>query len=107
MRKADTKKIRDDFKTAIDHVTTSIEDVSNTGMPTRTKKLVVEASFLTAVVLWDSFVSELILGLVNRDSSTFVAHMQKDLRGHAEKKFGRSMASALKLDMLRPNFFSA
>jgi hypothetical protein len=101
MRKADIKKIRDDFKTAIDHVATSIEDVNKTGMPTRTKKLVAEASFLTAVVLWDSFVSELILGLVNRDSSTFVAHMQLDLRSHAEKKFGISMASALKLDLPR------
>lgn len=99
MRKADTKKIREDFKTAIDHVATSIDDVSKTGVSTSTKKLVAESSFLTAVVLWDSFVSELIIGLVNRDSSKFTAHAQQQLRDHAEKKFGATMASSLKLDL--------
>jgi hypothetical protein len=99
MRKADTKKLREDFKTAIDRVATSIDDVSKTAVPTGTKKLVAESSFLTAVVLWDSFVSELILGLVNRDSSTFTAREQQQVRDHAEKKFGKSMAASLKLDL--------
>jgi hypothetical protein len=97
MRKADTTRIRKDFKTAIDHVATAIDEVSKTGVPTRTKKLVAESSFLAAVVLWESFVSELILGLVNRDSATFTATVQKQMREHAEKKFGKSMAASLTL----------
>jgi hypothetical protein len=99
MRKADTKRTRDEFKTAIDHVATSIDDVAKTGVPTSTKKLVAESSFLAAVVLWDSFISELILGLVNRDSATFTTTAQTQVRAHAEKKFGKTMAGSLKLDL--------
>ena len=80
MKKTDAKKIRDEFQAAIDHVATSIDKVSKAGVPASSVKLVASSSFLAAVVLWDSFVTDLLVALVNRDSSQFSIYAQRRLQ---------------------------
>jgi hypothetical protein len=75
MRKANPESVRDDFLSAIDDICSTFEQVEASTLATSGKKLVAEHSLLAAAILWEGFVSDLIVAYINRDSSGLAAHV--------------------------------
>lgn len=75
MRKANPESVRDDFLSAIDDIRSTFDQVEASTVATSGKKLVAEHSLLAAAILWEGFVSDLIVAYINRDSSGLAAHV--------------------------------
>lgn len=79
MRKSDPNDVRTDFAAGLADVIAfyNAADAALTG--DKNKTLLVEHSFLAAAVLWESFVSDLLIACVNRDASRFAVHLKDAL----------------------------
>jgi hypothetical protein len=87
MRKMSPIDVKSDFKN-------SLTDLSNFYSTTNTaltldsqRSFLVENSLLAAAVLWEGFVSDLLVAYINRDSTRFALHLEDALKqGLSEKQ---------------------
>jgi hypothetical protein len=76
MRKLTPAAVRADFADAVKAVRDSFDEVAQSGVSQATKKLVAEQALLAAAVLWEGFLSDLVVAFVNRKPTKFVAHIE-------------------------------
>lgn len=79
MRKSNPDDVRADFAAGLADVV-AFYDAADASLPgDKNKTLLVEHTFLAAAVLWESFVSDLLIAYVNRDASRFTVHLKDAL----------------------------
>lgn len=75
MRKASPDGIFRDFMEALKEVGDSYLMVEESELPLKSKKHIAEYSLLAAMVLWEGFLSDLIVAYINQDGSRFRAYV--------------------------------
>lgn len=79
MRKTNPVDVRADFAAGLSDVTASYATVQAALTSDKDKTLLVEHTFLAAAVLWEGFISDLIIAYINRDPSRFARHLKDAL----------------------------
>lgn len=79
MRKSNPNDVRADFAAGLADVVAFYNATDATLTGDKNKTLLVEHTFLAAAVLWESFVSDLLIAYVNRDASRFAVHLRNAL----------------------------
>jgi hypothetical protein len=88
MRKINAANVRSRFQASILEIEAALVDVRARQATRATQKLLAESSLLSAMVLWESFVSDLVVAYVNNDTSGFEAHVNRKLNAFSSKEFG-------------------
>ncbi|MBL8578696.1 MAG: hypothetical protein JNK47_15850 [Mesorhizobium sp.] len=79
MRKSNPDDVRADFAAGLADVVAFYNAADAVVTGDKNKTLLVEHTFLAAAVLWESFVSDLLIAYVNRDASRFTVHLRAAL----------------------------
>lgn len=93
MRKVDPAGVCDDFIEALDEIAQAYVDLgSPSAISDKNRTLLAEQVILSATVLWEGFVADLLVAYVNRDSTQFVQELEKRIRQSVEGKYGTEAA---------------
>lgn len=101
MRKQDPASIRQDLEAALRDVITATDEVlkgtRENGRPflKATTKLTAESALLRAAILWEGFVSDIVVAYVNRDSSGYAEFVRQRLLAEAQGRYGADLVSAV------------
>ena len=90
MNPADVKA---DFASGLTDVTAFYAAANTALSGDKDKTLLVENTFLATAVLWEGFVSDLIVAYINRDSSRFAVHLRAALEDNLTPKQKRIYSS--------------
>lgn len=100
MRKIKPESVVDDFKVQLVELNNYFERVqtATVGTPTEVKdiSLLAEQSFVTAAVAFESFVSDLFVAFINRDSSKLQSEYESRIKESVKTKFAQWHADQLK-----------
>lgn len=105
MRKQNPADIRSDFEKALDDVTATANEVLGATLANgatfsrKTTKMTAESSLLTAAILWEGFVSDLMVAYVNGDSSGYAAYAEQQLLKQAQSKYGADIVQSVSVTM--------
>lgn len=86
MRKSNPDDVRNDFAAGLADVI-AFYNAANTVLPgDKNKTLLVEHTFLAAAVLWESFLSDLLIAYINRNAGRFAVHLKDALETELSPK---------------------
>ncbi len=86
MRKTDPDDVRTDFASGLADVIGFYATADAAVIGDKDKSLLVEHTFLAAAVLWEGFVSDLLVAYINRDTTRFRAHLRDAIEANLTPK---------------------
>lgn len=86
MRKTDPDDVRNDFAAGLADVVSFYETAFAAITGDKDRTLLVEHTFLAAAVLWEGYVSDLLVAYINRDTTRFRQHLKDALEAGMSTK---------------------
>jgi hypothetical protein len=105
MRKINPADVIDDFKSQLDELSSYFDRVAAAIAGTQSEQsdlsLLAEQTFVSAAVAFESFVSDLFVAFINRDSSKLQSEYESRIKESVKSKFAQWHADQLKFSTVK------